>query len=165
MAVFELDSAAFTHLAPIPRLYTCDGADISPPLRWTDPPAGPPPGTQALALVVDDPDAPRGVFTHWVVYDIPADVRELKEGIPDRNPLPAGAREGTNDFGNVGYGGPCPPPGPAHRYVFTLYGLDTRTGLPEGADKRQLLDAISGNVLDEVRLIGTYARAAKKASA
>jgi Raf kinase inhibitor-like YbhB/YbcL family protein len=153
---FELTSPAFRNEQEIPRRFTCDGENLSPALRWTDAP----PGTKALALIADDPDAPGGVFAHWVLYDIPVSARELAEGTPAQAALPAGAREGLNDFGKVGYGGPCPPPGPAHRYYFTLYALDRPTELPERATRQQLLEAVERHVLAEARLMGRYARAA-----
>lgn len=151
---FELRSPAFQPDQSIPRKYTCDGPDVSVPLRWTDPP----PGTKSFALIVDDPDAPRGTWVHWVLYDLPAETRELPEGLPSQETLPNGAKQGLNDFRRVGYGGPCPPPGPAHRYVFKLYALDSQTNLKPRATKQQLLDAMKGHILAEAQLIGRYQR-------
>ncbi|MGH7665029.1 MAG: YbhB/YbcL family Raf kinase inhibitor-like protein [Gemmatimonadaceae bacterium] len=152
---FHLASAAFAEGKPIPRRHTCDGEDLSPPLSWTGAPAG----TRALALIVDDPDAPARVWVHWVIFDIPADTTELPEGISQGAPLPAHAREGVNDSKDVGYSGPCPPPGTPHRYRFTLYALDTELGLDGEPSKSDVLDATKGHVLGETRLIGTYHRA------
>lgn len=152
--VFELKSSAFQKDQPIPRKYTCDGLDVSVPLRWTDPP----PGTKSFALIADDPDAPGGTWVHWVLYDLPADTRELPEGVPAQETLPNGAKQGLNDFRRVGYGGPCPPPGPVHRYFFKLYALDGRTNLRPRATKQQLLDAVKGHILAEAQLVGRYKR-------
>src|ERR1019366_2166590 len=114
---FRLDSTAFQNGASIPLEFTCDGPDESPALTWTDPPTK----TQSFALVVDDPDAPGGIWVHWVLYDLPADTRELTQGVAKDRQLTNGARQGRNDFGKIGYNGPCPPRGPAHRYFFKLY--------------------------------------------
>ncbi|HEX7128307.1 MAG TPA: YbhB/YbcL family Raf kinase inhibitor-like protein [Thermodesulfobacteriota bacterium] len=153
---FSLTSPAFVHDQPIPIRHTCDGEDLSPPLHWTDPPDR----TQAFALVVDDPDAPSGTFTHWLLYDIPVGARELEEGIPNDEALPTQAKQGLNDFGNVGYGGPCPPPGPAHRYYFTLYALSRPANLAPRATKGTVLDAIRDHVLAQAQIMGRYQRAA-----
>jgi len=151
---FELTSSAFKQNGAIPKEYSCDGSDISIPLSWNKPPEG----TKSLAVIADDPDAPRGTWVHWVLYDIPAEVRELPEGIGPQESLQDGTKQGRNDFGKVGYGGPCPPSGPAHHYYFKLYALDQLTGLKSKATKQQLLDAIKGHVLAETQLIGTYKR-------
>jgi Raf kinase inhibitor-like YbhB/YbcL family protein len=151
----RLSSTAFEHLGRIPRRYTCEGKDVSPPLSWTDPP----PGTKSFALLVEDPDAPdpqapKMTWVHWILYDIPADVRGLEEGIPPER-LPDGTLEGRNDWKRTGYGGPCPPIG-RHRYFHKLHALDARLsdlGLPARA---QLLKAIEGHVLGGAELIGTY---------
>jgi Raf kinase inhibitor-like YbhB/YbcL family protein len=150
----ELTSAAFQGGQPIPRQYTGDGRNISPPLTWRDPPAG----TRSLALVCEDPDAPRGTFTHWVAFNLPAESRELGEGVPAEPTLPNGTVQGTNDFGRAGYGGPKPPPGKPHRYVFQLYALDRPLDVPPGATKAQLLVAMKGHILGAAQLVGTYAR-------
>ncbi|HEX4998294.1 MAG TPA: YbhB/YbcL family Raf kinase inhibitor-like protein [Terriglobia bacterium] len=152
--MFQLTSAAFRENTFIPRQYTCDGNDISVPLRWTVPPEG----TKSFALIVDDPDAPAGVWVHWVLYDLPPELRSLDEGIPATDALDNGARQGVNDFHRMGYGGPCPPRGPAHHYVMTLYALDTMTGLNPGATRAQLLQAMKGHILGETRLTGLYGR-------
>jgi Raf kinase inhibitor-like YbhB/YbcL family protein len=150
----ELTSTAFTEGATIPKQHTGDGADTSPPLRWSDPPGG----TRSLALVCDDPDAPRGTWVHWVLFNLPGDLRELQEGVPAQEALPNGARQGKNDFGAVGYGGPAPPRGKPHRYFFKLYALDAPLDLPAGATRGQVLAAMKGHVLAEGQLMGRYAR-------
>jgi Raf kinase inhibitor-like YbhB/YbcL family protein len=152
-----LQSPAFSDGFLIPVEYTADGANVSPPLRWADPPEG----TRSFALVCDDPDAPRGTWVHWVIYNIPADARELPPDVRPEFTLPNGARQGMNDFGRIGYGGPSPPPGPAHRYFFKLYALDAPLGLAPGATKEQLLEAMRGRQLAEGRLIGVYGRQPK----
>ena len=151
---FELTSSAFKQNESIPREYTCDGSDISIPLKWKDSPAG----TKSFALIADDPDAPRGTWVHWVIYNLPADTQELSAGIAHGDSLQNGARQGKNDFGKIGYGGPCPPSGPSHRYFFKLYALDQATNLKPKATEQQLLDAMKGHVLQETQLIGTYKR-------
>lgn len=155
---FALTSPAFVHEQPIPRAYTCDGGDVSIPLKWTEPPEG----TRAFALVMEDPDAPRGTFTHWVLYDLPVSARALEERIRKERDLPTDAKQGTNDFGRVGYGGPCPPPGPPHRYYLTLYALDRETGLPPRATRAQVLGAIRNHILAEAQVMGRYQRAAAR---
>lgn len=149
----EITSAAFQDGGLIPQKYTCDGEDVSPPLAWTDPPRE----TQSIALIADDPDAPRGTWVHWVIYDLPPDARGLSEGVPPAETLPNGAKQGRNDFGKIGYGGPCPPRG-THRYFFKLYALDRKLGLPAGKTKQELLEAMRGHVLTEAQLMGRYAR-------
>jgi len=153
----ELTSAAFQDGDTIPTKYTADGGNASPPLRWR----AAPDGTRSLALVCEDPDAPRGTFTHWVLFNIPAQTEELNEGLPHETSLLAGAEQATNDFGKIGYGGPSPPPGKPHRYVFKLYALDRRLDVKPGATKAAVLDAIKGHVLGEGQLLGNYGRAGK----
>jgi len=150
----SLSSTGFKEGDKIPVKYTCDGEDISLPITWGEPPQK----TQAFALIVDDPDAPGGVFTHWVVFNIPSNVRQLGEGVPAQERLQSGALQGKNDFGRIGYGGPCPPRGPAHRYRFTVYALDKPLDLKPGASKKQLLDAMKGHILAQGELMGTYQR-------
>lgn len=150
----EIKSSAFKTQERIPTKYTCDGADISPPLSWTDVPEK----TQSFALISDDPDAPMGTWVHWVIYDLPADTRELHEGIAKKETLENGAKQGITDFRKVGYGGPCPPPGPAHRYFFKLYALDTKLGLPPRATKKDVEKAMKGHILAQTELIGLYKR-------
>ena len=155
--VMKLASPAFKHEAGIPAGYTCDGADISPPLAWSDAPAG----TRSFALVVTDPDAPdpkapKTTWVHWVLYDIPAGVAGLGEGSSTKG-FPPGTLSGTNDWGRTGYGGPCPPIG-RHRYVHTLYALDTVLADLERPTRAKLLAAMQGHVLQTAELIGTYKR-------
>jgi Raf kinase inhibitor-like YbhB/YbcL family protein len=148
MAVLALESSAFEHAQPIPSRYACDGDDVSPPLRW----ANVPEEARSLALLVDDPDAPRGVFTHWVAWGLDPGRGGLGEG-------EAAPGEGRNDFGTVGYRGPCPPPGHGpHRYFFRLYALDRDLELDPGAGKPELEQIIEGHVLAAAELVGTYER-------
>jgi len=149
----ELRSAAFAEGGSIPSQYTCDGKNVSPPLAWS----GIPPAAKSLALVCDDPDAPVGVWVHWVVYGLPSSTAALPEGVPARDEIGGGGRQGKNDFRKIGYGGPCPPSG-THRYVFTLSALDSKLDLPAGATKQDLLAAMRGHVLAETKLIGKYSR-------
>ncbi|MGQ9541449.1 MAG: YbhB/YbcL family Raf kinase inhibitor-like protein [Armatimonadota bacterium] len=149
----RLTSTAFTDGGTIPQKYTCDGADVSPPLAWDNVPEG----TKSFALICDDPDAPVGTWVHWVLFHLPADTRNLPEAVPPDKELPNGARQGTNDFRKIGYGGPCPPSG-THRYYFKLYALDTLLDLPAGISKAQLLKAMEGHVLAEGQLMGRYSR-------
>jgi len=149
----KVKSEAFEEGGMIPKKYTCDGEDASPPLSWT----GVPEGTKALALICDDPDAPVGTWVHWVIFNIPPDTIGLSENIPPERVLESGARQGRNDFGNIGYGGPCPPRG-THRYYFKLYALDKKVDLEPGATKDELLKAMEGHVLAEGRLMGRYKR-------
>ncbi|MCX7594803.1 MAG: YbhB/YbcL family Raf kinase inhibitor-like protein [Fischerella sp.] len=149
----NLESIAFEANGLVPAKYTCDGADISPPLKWDEPPSG----TESFALIVDDPDAPGRTFVHWVLYDLPATMRQLPEKIAAVKNLPDGGVQGKNDFGKIGYGGPCPPSG-THRYFFKLYALDKKLGLQPGATKNQLEAAMDGHILAEAQLIGRYQR-------
>jgi len=150
----SLSSPVFQESEKIPSKYTCDGQDISPPLMWGEPPSG----TQAFALIMDDPDAPGGVFTHWVIFNLPVDSRELPEAVPHNNQLDNKALQGMTDFGRVGYSGPCPPTGPAHHYLFSLYALDQPLDLNAGASKKQVLDAMQGHILAQGQLTGIYQR-------
>jgi len=149
-----LSSPAFNEGGEIPPRYTCQGENASPRLGWDSVPEG----TKSLALVMDDPDAPSGVFTHWVIFNLPPGTPGLAEAIPALSQLPDGALQGKNDFGRFGYGGPCPPPGRPHHYLFTLYALDKTLGLQAGASKEQVLKAAGGNTLAHCRLTGTYRR-------
>jgi Raf kinase inhibitor-like YbhB/YbcL family protein len=151
--LLDITSAAFAHGGMIPQKYTCDGMDVSPPLAWS----GVPEGTKTLALISDDPDAPVGTWVHWVLYNIPAGVTELPEGIPSDATLKNGAKHGITDFKRLGYGGPCPPGG-THRYYFKLYALDTVLELEAGCTKKELLAAMEGHVLADGQLMGKYAR-------
>ncbi|MDZ8188151.1 MAG: YbhB/YbcL family Raf kinase inhibitor-like protein [Nostoc sp. ChiSLP02] len=149
----KLQSNAFKANDLIPAQYTCDGKNISPPLLWDEIPKE----TQSIALIVDDPDAPGRTFVHWVIYDIPNTIREFPENISAVKTLPNGGVQGKNDFGNFGYGGPCPPSG-THRYFFKLYALDKSLSLAAGATKNQILAAMEGHVLATAELIGRYKR-------
>jgi Raf kinase inhibitor-like YbhB/YbcL family protein len=148
MSELGLESSAFEHGQAIPKRHTCEGEDLSPPLRWTNVPEQ----TRALALLVDDPDAPGGIFTHWVAWGLDPGRGGLEEG--ERSP-----REGRNDFGATGYRGPCPPPGHGrHRYVFRLHALDADLDLRQGAGKVDLERALEGHVLATAELVGSYER-------
>jgi hypothetical protein len=149
---FRLESPAFAEGATIPRLHTCEGADLSPPLEWS----GEPEGTKSFALIVDDPDAPAGVWNHWLLWDIPASARALPQGCKTGQT----AETGTNDFGRLGYGGPCPPKGHGpHRYFFKLIALDVPSlGLRRGARRAELDRTLAGHVLAEAQRMGTYER-------
>jgi Raf kinase inhibitor-like YbhB/YbcL family protein len=148
---FAVDSDAFGRGDEIPRRHTCEGEDVSPALSWTAAPAG----TRAPALIVDDPDAPRGTFTHWLAWNIDPAAGALAES--ERGPA-----EGRNDFGVTGWSGPCPPPGHGtHRYFFRLYALDTRLGIGLGAKRRELERALAGHVLATAELMGRYERSAR----
>jgi len=149
---FALSTAAFRSNGVIPKKFTCDGPDISPQLNWTEPPAG----TQALAMIVDDPDAPAGLWVHWVLYDLPADTRGLPEGVSKTAQLAIGAREGQNDFGKIGYNGPCPPRGGPHRYCFKLFALDRKTNLKPGATKAELERAMKGHIVAQAEMVGRF---------
>lgn len=151
----QITSAAFSHMGEIPRVYTCDGRDISPPLTFTDIPVG----TRSLALIVHDPDvpspdAPRRIWVHWVLYNLPADCPGLTEAIER---LPAGTLEGKNDWGRTGYGGPCPPKG-RHRYFHTLYALNCVLPDLRQPTKLALEQAMQGHILARAELVGTYQR-------
>ena len=152
--VLSVSSLAFREGESIPAKYTCQGQDVSPPLAWSEPPVG----TQPFALIVDDPDAPGGTFTHWVLFNLPANTRELPEGVDVGGQLGSVALQGKNDFGRTGYRGPCPPPGAPHHYQFTLYALDQSLDLRPGASKKQVLQAMQGHVLARGQCTGTYQR-------
>jgi hypothetical protein len=153
-ASFAIISTAFPNGAQVPRRYTCDGADLSPAFAWH----GAPDGTQSLALIADDPDAPGGTWTHWLLWNIPAKATLLPEDQPKVESLDNGARQGSNDFRRIGYGGPCPPPGKPHRYFFKLYALDARLDLKAGASRSDLELALKPHVLAQAQWIGTYGR-------
>jgi Raf kinase inhibitor-like YbhB/YbcL family protein len=151
----KLTSPAFGNGQPIPGKHTCDGADVSPPLSWSEVP----PGTRSFALICDDPDAPVGTWVHWVIYNLAPTTAELLEMVASTEQLPGGAKQGLNDFRRVGYGGPCPPPGRPHRYLFKLYALDTELALRSRATKADVVRAMDGHILAEAQLMGTYQRA------
>lgn len=150
----ELKSSAFSDKGVVPRRYTCEGQNISPDLKWDGVPAA----TVTFALICDDPDAPMGTWVHWVVYNIPADVRGFREGMPNDETLKDGTGQGMTDFRRPGYGGPCPPPGKPHRYFFKLYALDARLDVKGNATKETVLGAMERHVLGEATLMGTYKR-------
>jgi Raf kinase inhibitor-like YbhB/YbcL family protein len=146
-------STAFTENGMIPKKYTCDDRDVSPELSWSNVPQN----AKSIALICDDPDAPVGTWVHWVVFNMPATANGLPEGTTGVKGLPAGARQGINDFRKRDYGGPCPPSG-IHRYFFKVYALDTMLDLKEGASKADLLNAIEGHILGQGQLMGRYSR-------
>ncbi len=155
---FSIRSSAFGAGGKIPSIYTCDSSDISPPLDWN----GVPDGTESFVLICDDPDAPVGTWVHWVFYNIPGTVRRLEEGVPAveefREGTLKGAMQGKNDFGRIGYGGPCPPRGKPHRYFFKLYALDTFLKAKPGLRKKEVLRLIEGHILGEAEFYGLYGR-------
>lgn len=150
---FQLRSPEFSTGDPIPVGFTCDGEDISPPLEWSSPPEA----TEALALILDDPDAPGGTWVHWLLFNIPPDRTSLPVGIPAQPVREDGSRHGANSWGRTDYGGPCPPSG-THRYFFKLYALDQELDLEAGATKSELLEAMDGHILAQAETIGTYSR-------
>lgn len=149
----NLSSQAFRDGDFIPKKYTCDGENISPPLRWSEQPEG----TRSLALIFEDPDAPSKTWIHWVLYNIPADKQEIREGFPPDDTVEDGMTQGTNDFRKIGYGGPCPPGG-THRYYLQLFALDTDLALKPGLKADQLREKMAGHILTRVELMGRYQR-------
>ena len=149
----KLTSAAFKDGEPIPRAYTCDGANISPPLEWS----GVPKSAKTIVIVCDDPDAPGGTWVHWVLYNLPADNIGVVENLPATETLKAGGFQGKNDFGKTAYGGPCPPSG-THRYFFKIYALDSELPLKAGATRAELMKAMEGHIVVQGQLMGTYRR-------
>lgn len=147
-------SLAFAAGAPIPARFTCKGENVSPPLAWSGAPAG----TRSFALIVDDPDAPSGDWVHWILFNLPPGIERLDAGQPNNFKLSNGAIQGINDFGTAGYGGPCPPPGRPHRYVFHVYALDVVLDLKSAARKPELLRAMDGHVLASGELTGAFQR-------
>jgi Raf kinase inhibitor-like YbhB/YbcL family protein len=150
-AAIKLTSFAFADSQPVPRQYTCNGINISPPLEWT----GIPKSAKTIAIVADDPDAPGGTWVHWVIYNLPADTIGMVENLPTTEDLKGGGFQGTNDFEKIGYGGPCPPSG-THRYFFKIYSLDTELPLKAGATKVEVEKAMAGHVVAQGQLMGTY---------
>lgn len=144
----EMNSAAFAEGETIPEKYTCEGADLSPPLAWDGVPAE----AQSLVIIADDPDAPAGTWVHWVMFNIPPGTTQLPEDVSSIG------IEGMNDFNRSGYGGPCPPPGSAHRYFFKLYALDTTLDLSPEARKEDVVKAMEGHILAQGQLMGTFSR-------
>ena len=149
----RVESPAFSEGGTIPRPHTCDGKDLSPPLSWS----GVPQEAKSLALICDDPDAPGKAWVHWVVFDLPASLTGLPQGVPAQKTVPGGGLQGVNDFRKIGYGGPCPPGG-THSYAFKVYALDTEVALAAGATKADLERAMKGHVLAEGSLTGRYSR-------
>ncbi len=155
-ADWKITSPAFDDGEYIPDKYTCEGKNVSPPLKWTDPPEG----AKSLALIVDDPDAPAGVFTHWLLYSLPPEVKELHEGMPTERKLSefVNTFQGMNDFKTIGYNGPCPPAGAPHHYHFKLYALDAELNIEHGAKKNELENAMQEHILAKTELTGIYER-------
>ena len=154
MQNISISTEAFKAGETIPAEYTCEGKNISPALLWSSIPAG----AKTIALIMDDPDAPRGTFVHWVLYNIPAIAQKLSKGVPRNEILADGSRQGMTDFGRAGYGGPCPPPGKPHRYYFKIYALDTQLNLSSGATKGDVEKAMKGHILAQGELMGKYGR-------
>jgi len=150
----QLESSVFEDQGTIPQRFTCDGEDLSPPLSWSEPPAG----TQSLLLVFDDPDAPVGTWDHWLLFNIPPTIRSLPEGIPADAVVEGIGTHGSNSWHRLGYGGPCPPKGSTHRYFFRLYALDTFLDLGAGAGKDELAKAMQGHMLAMGQLMGWHGR-------
>ena len=151
---FSISSSSFSSGGDIPKKFTCDDADISPDLSWTGAPAG----VRSFALIADDPDAPVGIWTHWVLFDLPPQATGLQEGVAKVDELSSGGRQGRNDFRKIGYGGPCPPPGKPHRYFFKLYALDQILNLKPGASGKEVEQAMQGHILGQAELMGKYRR-------
>jgi hypothetical protein len=158
---FRFSSPAIVHGRPIPKKHTCDRADVSPPLRWRDPPAG----TKSFAVIMEDPHVPVGSLAQWVVYDLPATSRGLPQGFPADAQLPDGTKNGLNDLGKLGYSGPCPPPGRAHHYYFRVYALDRLTGLGPRATAAEVFRAMRRRVLTVAELMATHQRRRPRAAA
>lgn len=151
---FAMKSTAFSNGGEIPRRYTCSGENVSPAMSWSEMPAK----AQALVLIADDPDAPAGTWTHWILWNLPARATSLPEAVPSRESLDNGARQGRNDFGRIGYGGPCPPPGKPHRYFFRLYALDAALDLKAGASRSELESAMKAHVVAQTEWMGQFKR-------
>ncbi len=149
----QLTSSAFGFEEMIPKKYSCDGDNVSPPLSWDNIPDG----AKSITLICEDPDAPMGTFIHWVLYNLPSDVNELQENVPDDETLKNEARQGVNDFGNLGYGGPCPPSG-THRYFFRIYALDKMIDTTSTIDKKTLQKEMEGHIIAKGELMGKYQR-------
>jgi len=151
---FKISSPSFSNGGTIEKKLTCEGADVSPQLKWTEPPDG----TKSFALLVDDPDAPVGNWNHWTIWNIPSSLRSLPEGQSKEASLPDGSQQGLNDFRKPGYNGPCPPPGKPHRYYFKLFALDAKLELRAGARKKDLEEAMRGHILAQAEWMGKYGR-------
>ncbi|HEY1730180.1 MAG TPA: YbhB/YbcL family Raf kinase inhibitor-like protein [Terriglobales bacterium] len=153
-AGFTLTTSTFAPGAAIPDRHTCKGEDLSPTMQWREAPAK----TVVFAIVMDDPDAPSGVWVHWVLWNVPRETTSLREGISKNDQLEDGSQQGRNSFGKIGYNGPCPPPGQTHRYFFRLYALNVKLGLSADADRAQLDTAMKGHVLAQTEYMGTFHR-------
>jgi len=151
---FAVKSEGFSNGGEIPRKYACTGENVSPALGWTETPAN----AHALALIADDHDAPGGTWTHWILWNLPAHATSLPEGTPTSETLDNGARQGRNDFGRIGYGGPCPPPGKPHRYFFRLYALDAALDLKAGASRNELDSAMKAHIVAQAEWMGLFKR-------
>jgi Raf kinase inhibitor-like YbhB/YbcL family protein len=151
---FTISSSSFSAGGEIPKKFSCDDTDVSPELSWTGAPAG----VRSFAMIADDPDAPAGTWIHWVLFDLPPQTAELLEGVPKVDEVPTGGRQGRNDFGKIGYNGPCPPPGKPHRYFFKLYALDQMLNLKAGVSKKEVEQAMQGHILGTAELTGKYRR-------
>jgi Raf kinase inhibitor-like YbhB/YbcL family protein len=151
---FAISTPSFADGGDIAKKFTCDGADVSPQLAWTDPPAG----TLTFALLTDDPDAPVGNWNHWTMWNLPPNLRGLPEGVPRKRRLPDGSQQGENDFAKPGYNGPCPPPGDPHRYYFKLFALDVKLALKPRAGKKELEAAMKQHILAHAEWMGRYGR-------
>lgn len=147
-------SSVFEQGNTIPTEYTCDGSNISPPFTWF----GIPENTYTIALIMEDPDVPEGTFVHWIIFNIPSYLQGLPKGIPKVPIFGDSSRQGLADFGTVGYGGPCPPPGPPHRYFFRIYALDSRLNIPPGMSKHIIERAMTYHILATGELMGLYCR-------
>jgi len=147
----KVTSPAFKESESIPRQYTCDGVNVSPPLEWS----GVPKSAKTLAIIAEDPDAPSGAWVHWIIYNLPAENIGMVENLPATENLKAGGFQGKNDFGKIGYGGPCPPSG-THRYFFKIYALDNELPLKAGATKAGVEKAMEGHIVTQGQLMGTY---------
>lgn len=150
----EVSVAAFPREGSIPKVFTADGTDFSPAMTWL----APPPGTKSFVVIMDDPDAPMGLWTHWTLYDLPATVTSLSENLPKAPTLPNGAHQGRNTWGRFGYNGPSPPPGKPHRYFFRVFALAEYLDLPAGVPREQLDCALMGKVLAESSSMAKYGR-------
>ena len=153
-ARMNLTSTSFASGGSIPKKYTCDAEDNSPALSWN----GAPPVTKSFVLIADDPDAPAGTWTHWMLFDLPSSTSSLSENVSKVDQPPSGGKQGRNDFGKTGYGGPCPPPGSPHHYHFALYALNAKLDLKPGASRAQVEQAMKGRVVAGGELVGTYGR-------
>lgn len=149
-----LSSQSFANGGDIAKQFTCESADVSPQLSWTEPPAG----TKSFALLVDDPDAPVGNWNHWTLWNLPTSARGLPEGARKEAQLPDGTQQGVNDFRKTGYNGPCPPAGKPHRYYFKLFALDAKLDLKAGAGKPELEKAMKGHILAQAEWMGRFKR-------